>query len=310
MDQEMVRGGLIMDTILELNHVTKQFKGFSIDDVSFSLKKGYIMGFIGPNGSGKSTTIRCIMDLVHIDSGDIRLFGSSARGEKMTALKQRIGFVYDQDVYYGELTAERNRKVIAPFYERWDDDTFYRYMKEFNVPLNKKLKTFSKGMKMKFALVMALSHHADLIVMDEPTSGLDPIFRRELLDLLLEVIQDENKAIFFSTHITTDLEKAADYITLISDGKIVLSQETDELLDRYTLVKGPADMEERTTSSARIALKKTTLGFEAFMESDAARRLAREPGIRIERPSLEEIMYYLVKSGKKSPVAGMQHGNR
>lgn len=192
----MVQGGLTMVNILELNHVNKKFKGFALEDVSFSLKKGFIMGFIGPNGAGKSTTIRCIMDLVHIDSGDIRLFGESFHNN-MKALKQRIGFVYDQDVFFDDLTGEKNKRVVAPFYEQWDDDVFYRYIKEFAVPLNKKMKTLSKGTKMKYALAMALSHHAELIIMDEPTSGLDPVFRKELLDVLLDVIQDESKAIFF-----------------------------------------------------------------------------------------------------------------
>ncbi|GGL46332.1 ABC transporter ATP-binding protein [Sporolactobacillus putidus] len=288
-----------MENILELNHVNKKFKGFALEDVSFSLKKGFIMGFIGPNGAGKSTTIRCIMDLVHIDSGDIRLFGESFHNN-MKALKQRIGFVYDQDVFFDDLTGEKNKRVVAPFYEQWDDDVFYRYIKEFAVPLNKKMKTLSKGTKMKFALAMALSHHAELIIMDEPTSGLDPVFRKELLDVLLDVIQDESKAIFFSTHITTDLEKVADYITFIIDGKVVASEETDELLEAYSLVKGPKSAEPQVKTARPIALKETSLGFEAFMEGSEARLLASKPNLRLERPSLEEIMYYMVKSGKKN----------
>lgn len=288
-----------MVNILELNHVNKKFKGFALEDVSFSLKKGFIMGFIGPNGAGKSTTIRCIMDLVHIDSGDIRLFGESFHNN-MKALKQRIGFVYDQDVFFDDLTGEKNKRVVAPFYEQWDDDVFYRYIKEFAVPLNKKMKTLSKGTKMKYALAMALSHHAELIIMDEPTSGLDPVFRKELLDVLLDVIQDESKAIFFSTHITTDLEKVADYITFIIDGKVVASEETDELLEAYSLVKGPKSAEPQVKTARPIALKETSLGFEAFMEGSEARLLASKPNLRLERPSLEEIMYYMVKSGKQN----------
>ncbi|RYM05105.1 ABC transporter ATP-binding protein [Sporolactobacillus sp. THM7-7] len=287
-----------MENIMALNHVTKRFKGFALEDVSFSLKKGFIMGFVGPNGAGKSTTIRCIMDLIHIDSGDIELFGENIRN-RLIDLKQRIGFVYDQDVFYGDLTAEKNKRVIAPFYKRWNDEAFYRYIKAFDVPLNKKLRTFSKGVKMKFALAMALSHHAELIIMDEPTSGLDPIFRKELLDILMDVIQDENKAIFFSTHITTDLEKVADYITFILDGKILLSEETNDLLEAYTLVKGPTTLETDIKAARPIALKATSLGFEAFMEGNAARQLTRKANFRLERPSLEEIMYYLVKARKR-----------
>jgi ABC-2 type transport system ATP-binding protein len=287
-----------METILELRHVNKAFKGFALKDISFSLNKGFIMGFIGPNGAGKSTTIRCLMDLVHPDSGEVWLFGQKFTGDN-TELKQKIGFVYDQDVFFQELTAEKNKQVVAPFYEQWDDTIFYRYIKEFQVPLNKKMKTLSKGTKMKFALAVALSHHAELIIMDEPTSGLDPVFRRELLDVLFDVIQDENKAIFFSTHITTDLEKIADYITFLLDGKILFSKEREELSDTFRIVKGPKHMKETVKQAHPIAYKETSLGFEAFMHREAAEALDKNTAFHIERPNLEEIMYYLVKSKKR-----------
>lgn len=298
MDQKPIWGEMSMENIMELRHVSKSFKRFALKDVSFSLKKGFIMGFIGPNGAGKSTTIRCIMDLIHADSGEIRLFGEPAE-KNMKNLKQKIGFVYDENVFFDALTIEKNKRIIAPFYSRWDDRLFYRYIKEFQIPLDKKVKELSKGTKMKFALAVALSHHAELIIMDEPTAGLDPIFRRELLDVLMSVIQDENKAIFFSTHITTDLEKVSDYITFILDGKIIASQETDVLLESYLLVKGPKHAGADIQKTRPIAYKETSLGFEAFMDSAAARDFAQSPGIRLERPDLEEIMYYLVKSQRE-----------
>jgi ABC-2 type transport system ATP-binding protein len=167
------------------------------------------------------------------------------------------------------------------------------------VPLNKKMKTLSKGTKMKFALAVALSHHAELIIMDEPTSGLDPVFRRELLDVLFDVIQDENKAIFFSTHITTDLEKIADYITFLLDGKILFSKEREELSDTFRIVKGPKRLNEMIKLAHPIAYKETSLGFEAFMHREAAEALDKNTAFHIERPNLEEIMYYLVKSKKR-----------
>ncbi|MCO7126801.1 ABC transporter ATP-binding protein [Sporolactobacillus shoreicorticis] len=286
-----------METILELRHVNKAFKGFALKDISFSLKRGFIMGFIGPNGAGKSTTIRCLMDLIHPDSGEVWLFGQKYTGDN-TVLKQKIGFVYDQDVFFQELTAEKNKQVIAPFYERWDDTLFYRYVKEFQVPLNKKMKTLSKGTKMKFALAVALSHHAELIIMDEPTSGLDPVFRRELLDVLFDVIQDENKAIFFSTHITTDLEKIADYITFLLDGKILFSKEREELSETFRIVKGSRSLITTIKQADPIVYKETSLGFEAFMFTDQTEKLDKKIAFHIERPNLEEIMYYLVKSKK------------
>ncbi|AJY74236.1 ABC transporter ATP-binding protein [Paenibacillus beijingensis] len=287
-----------METILELNHVSKGFKDFALQDVSFSLEKGYIMGFIGPNGAGKSTTLRCIMDLVHIESGEIKLFGTDYRNN-MKALKQRIGFVYDQDVFFEDLTVEKNKRIVSSFYDQWDDDAFYRYIKDFEVPLTKPVKALSKGTKMKFALAVALSHHAELIIMDEPTSGLDPIFRKELLDILLDVIQDENKAIFFSTHITTDLEQVADYITFIHDGKIVLCEETQKLLDDYLLVKGPLSLAEKVRGYQPDAMKETSLGFEAFMKRNETKQFETEFNLRMDRPTLEDIMYYMVKVRKR-----------
>ncbi|WP_071394182.1 ABC transporter ATP-binding protein [Bacillus tuaregi] len=286
-----------MNYILELKNVSKVYNDFALDDVSFSLQRGFIMGFIGPNGSGKSTTIRCMMDLAHIDSGDIHMFGVPFH-KHVKDLKQRIGFVYDQDVFFEDLTVERNKQIISSFYKQWDDQVFYRYIESFQVPLHKPVKALSKGTKMKFALAVALSHHAELIIMDEPTSGLDPVFRKELLDILLEIIQDERKAIFFSTHITTDLEQVADYITFILNGKIILSEETETLLDEYVLVKGVKRLKERIEQLQPIMLKETSLGFEALLETRKTQQLETQSDLRFERPTLEEIMYYFVKSQK------------
>lgn len=284
-----------MENILEVDSVTKTFKDFSLKDVTFSLKRGYIMGFIGPNGSGKSTTIRCIMDLMHIDNGRIKMFGLDFH-KNMKKLKQRIGFVYDQDVFFDELTVEKNKRIISSFYEQWDEVAFNRYINDFGVPLNKPVKSLSKGTKMKFALAIALSHHAELIIMDEPTSGLDPVFRKELLDILLDIIQDENKAIFFSTHITTDLEQVADYITFILDGKILFSKETEALMEDFVIVKGGKNSKEIVRGCHPLMIKESSLGFEAFMKKEDANKIKPGSNLKVERPTLEEIMYYLVKS--------------
>ena len=284
-----------MENILEVDSVTKTFKDFSLKDVTFSLKRGYIMGFIGPNGSGKSTTIRCIMDLMHIDNGRIKMFGLDFH-KNMKKLKQHIGFVYDQDVFYDELTVEKNERIISSFYEQWDEEAFNRYINDFGVPLNKPVKSLSKGTKMKFALAIALSHHAELIIMDEPTSGLDPVFRKELLDILLDIIQDENKAIFFSTHITTDLEQVADYITFILDGKILFSKETEALMEDFVIVKGGKNSKEIVRGCHPLMIKESSLGFEAFMKKEDANKIKPGSNLKLERPTLEEIMYYLVKS--------------
>ena len=175
-----------MNYILEVENLTKKFKNFTLDNINFKLEPGYIMGFIGPNGAGKSTTIKLIMNLLKKNSGEIKVFGMDhVKYEK--EIKDRIGFVYDENYYYEDLTIKQMKNIVASFYSKWDDDQFNYYIKEFDLNPKAKIKTLSKGMKMKFSLAIALSHHADLIIMDEPTSGLDPIFRREILDILYNI---------------------------------------------------------------------------------------------------------------------------
>jgi len=201
------------------------------------LPYGYIMGLIGPNGAGKTTTIKLIMNLLRRDDGEIRIFGKDNLEYEME-IKSRIGFVYDTPTFYEHLNLKQMKNIIAPFYKNWDEVLFQRYIKEFELPLKRKVKALSRGMLMKFALPIALSHHAELIIMDEPTSGLDPVFRRELLDILSALIQDEKKSILFSTHVTSDLERIADYITFINRGKVVFSRTRDEIFEKYGVVKG------------------------------------------------------------------------
>lgn len=280
--------------MLKVTNLNKKFKGFELEDVSFELKKGYIMGFIGPNGSGKTTTIKLIMNLLKRDSGSIEVFGKdNIKFER--EIKDRIGFVYDESYFYQDLTIKQMKNIVAPFYTNWDEKQFKKYMKDFNLDEKKKIKKLSKGMKMKFSLSIALSHHAELIIMDEPTSGLDPIFRREMLDILYEIIQDENKSIFFSTHITTDLEKIADYITFIDDGKIVFSKEKDSLLESYGLVKGGQKDLNPDLEDALLGLKKTQVGFEALTDDKTKVKDLSGDKLLIEKPSIEDIMFYMTR---------------
>lgn len=280
--------------MLEVNNLTKQFKTFKLDNVSFKLEPGYIMGFIGPNGSGKSTTIKLIMNLLKKDSGDVKVFGKDhIRFEK--EIKNRIGFVYDESYFYEDLSISQMKNIIAPFYNEWDNDLFNKYMKDFSLDPKQKIKKLSKGMKMKFSLSVALCHKADLIIMDEPTSGLDPVFRREILDILYDVIQDENKSIFFSTHITTDLEKIADYITFINDGKIVFSKSKDEILESYAIIKGGNDLLNSESRKEFIGLRETHVGFEGLCENPQKLKKIFGSDLIIERPTLEDIMVYSVR---------------
>ncbi|HEY8362485.1 MAG TPA: ABC transporter ATP-binding protein [Tissierellaceae bacterium] len=281
--------------MLEVINLTKNFGNFKLDNVSFKLEPGYIMGFIGPNGAGKSTTIKLIMNLLKKDSGEIRIFGKDhIKHEK--EIKDRIGFVYDESFFYEDLSINQMKNIIAPFYSRWDNKKFDQYIKEFNLDPHQKIKKLSKGMKMKFSLALALSHNADLIIMDEPTSGLDPVFRREVLDILYDVIQDEGKSIFFSTHITTDLEKIADYITFINNGKIVFSKPKDEILETYGIVKGDNSLLDTDTRKEFIGLRVTKVGFEGLTDNPQKFRRKFGDSIIIEKPTLEDIMVYSVRS--------------
>ena len=237
------------------------------------------------------------MDLLQIDSGSIHIFGKTHRKET-EAIKQNIGFVYDGDYFYPDLSMEHNKRLIAPFYKNWNDDLFSYYMKYFNLPLKRKVKHLSRGMKIKFSIAIALSHDPELIMMDEPTSGLDPVFRRELMDLLQDIMQDENKSIFFSTHITADLEKIADYVTFIHDGEIVSSKEKDEVLDEYAVVKGPNYLLSGNLRTHLQGIKVTDVGFEGLIRNENKITDSLQSELLLERPTLEDIIYYTVKGDK------------
>lgn len=283
-----------MSNILEIKNLRKEYKGFTLDSISFNLPKGFIMGFIGPNGAGKSTTIKLIMNLIKKNSGEIKILGlDNIKYEK--DIKQKIGFVYDENYFYEELTLTEMKNLIAPFYKNWDNAAFNKYMSDFNLPEKKKVKELSKGMKMKFSLAIALSHKAELIIMDEPTSGLDPIFRSEMLDILYSIIQDENKGILFSTHITTDLEKVADYITFLNKGKIIFSDTKDDILQNYSIVKGDKSLLDSDTRKEFIGIRENSFGFEALTNNtEKIKRLFKNNSL-IEKATLEDIMVYTVK---------------
>jgi len=285
-----------MDPILELRNVSKHYGDFALKNVSLTLERGYIMGFIGPNGAGKSTTIKLIMNLAKKDAGEIRVFGLDHVKEEI-AIKEKIGFVYDENHFYEELTVQEMKNVIRPFYSRWDEGMFQKLAKEFGLPLKKPIKHLSKGMKMKFSLAVALSHDAELLIMDEPTSGLDPLVRNELLEILQSVIQDENKSVFFSTHITSDLDKAADYIALIHNGEILLTKTKDELLEDYAVVKGGKDALAGVDRAGLIGLRENHFGFEALVQNrqEAARRFG--DSVILEKPTLEQILLFMTRGG-------------
>ncbi len=280
-----------MNNVLEINNLKKSYKDFSLNDVTFTLPEGFIMGLIGPNGAGKTTIIKLIMNLILKQGGTIRVFGKD-HFEQEVEIKSRIGFVYDNPNYYEHLNLRQIKNIIRPFYKDWDEKMFTTLADKFELPLNKTIRKFSRGMVMKAAIAIALSHHADLIIMDEPTSGLDPIFRRELLDLLYELLQNEKKSILFSTHITSDIERIADYITFILRGTVVFSAAKDEIMESYAIVKGGDEMNDPEVKKHLIGVRKHEFGFEALTSSAGVLRNKFGASLVIEKATLEDIMYY------------------
>jgi ABC-2 type transport system ATP-binding protein len=284
----------MMGPILELNNVVKEFAGFKLNGVSFSLEPGFIMGFIGANGSGKTTTIKLIMNLLHLDGGDISVFGLDSRRNEQE-VKQRIGFVYDDNHFYEELTIAQMTKVVAPFYRNWNWEIYNEYVNRFGLPTTKKIKTFSRGMKMKYSLAVALAHKAELLIMDEPTSGLDPIVRSELLDILSEVIQDESCSVLFSSHITSDLDRIADYVTLIHQGSLVFSTSKEELFETYAVIKGERSLLDANLRPYLVGVRENQFGFEGLVKERASVERMTGGKAILERPTLEDIMLYYTR---------------
>jgi ABC-2 type transport system ATP-binding protein len=280
-----------MANVLEIQKLRKNYGDFVLQDVSFSLPEGFIMGLIGPNGAGKTTIIKLIMNLIMKQGGNIKIFGKDNL-EHEVEIKSRIGFVYDDPNYYDHLNLNQIKNIIRPFYKDWDEKVFMNLVDQFELPLKKTLKKFSRGMVMKAAIAIALSHHADLIVMDEPTSGLDPVFRRELLDLLYELLQSEKKSILFSTHITSDLERIADYITFINRGKIVFSKAKDDVFENYALVKGGNDLLNEETKTWFSGIRKSQFGFEALTDDVNKTKKNFGSNVVIDKANLEDIMYF------------------
>lgn len=227
-----------MENILELENISKSFpkSNFLLDKLSFSLPYGTILGFVGENGAGKTTTIGCILNTVIKDSGTVRLFGQEMQ-DRDTTLREKIGVVYDGDNFPGFWTAKQLSQVMRGFYRHWDNTLFQKYLTDFGLPEKQQIKHFSRGMTMKLAIAAALSHHPQLLVLDEATSGLDPVVRDEMLDVFLDFVQEENHSILLSSHITSDLEKVADYIAFIHNGRLVLTASKDDLIYHYAVLR-------------------------------------------------------------------------
>jgi ABC-2 type transport system ATP-binding protein len=218
----MMTEALVNNEALVIKNLTKEYKDFTLDHVSFSVPKGSIMGFVGENGAGKTTTIKAVMDLIHTDDGEISVLGSDSRN-MATDIRAQIGVVFDGSNLHDNLNTGNINTIMKSIYPNWDEKIYLEYIKKFQLPEKKIIKEYSRGMKMKLSIVIALSHHSKLLILDEATSGLDPMVRDEILDIFLEFIQDEEHTILLSSHIISDIEKIADYVTFIHQGKIVFS---------------------------------------------------------------------------------------
>lgn len=287
-----------MENVLEVKNISKNYKEFSLKDVNFNIPKGFVMGLIGPNGAGKTTTIKAIMNLINLDGGEIDIFGEDIKKNEIE-IKDRVGFVYDDCCAFEDFTIKENKNIIAPFYSKWDEEKFKYYISRFELNEKKKLKELSKGQKMRFSLAIALSHKAELLILDEPTSGLDPVFRSELLDILFEIIGEEEVSVLYSTHITTDLEKLADYITFINKGKIEFSKEKDLLLEEYFIVKGALDVLNKDVEKELIGLRKTRYNFEGLTKNMRKIKSICGDSIIFEKATLDDIVVYYSKKDVK-----------
>ncbi|NCB41413.1 MAG: ABC transporter ATP-binding protein [Clostridia bacterium] len=287
-----------MEKILEVVDLEKKYDNFKLDKISFDVLKGYIMGYIGPNGAGKTTTIKAVLDIIPYDGGHIKLFGQKPAGANQK-VKERIGFVLGETAFYEFLSAKDMAQIISKFYTMWDWQIFNRTMKDFDLNPKQKIESYSKGMKVKYMIACAISHDAELFILDEPTSGLDPVFRSELMEVFQALIADGERSILFSTHITSDLESIADYITFINKGKLVFSNEKDIVLDSYSVIKGRKDQRHKILETQKTqGIIDSNMGFTALINQRDwfAQQFGND--LLIERATLEDIMIHTVR-GKR-----------
>ena len=282
----------MMDNILEVRNLTKQYTDFMLDHVSFSIPKGTIMGLIGENGAGKSTTINAILELIHKDDGTVTFWGQELSSAKQ--LKEDIGVVFDGINFYETLTAAKVGKISQTAYKQWDDRLYREYLNRFQLPTDKEIKTFSKGMKMKLCIAVALSHRPKLLILDEATSGLDPVMRDDILDVFLEFVQDEEHSIMISSHITTDLEKVADTITFIHQGKVLFCKAKDELLYHYGIIRCGAAIFDEIDKSEILAYRKEDYQWNVLVaDKEKARR--RYKNAVVDDAAIDDILLLYVK---------------
>ena len=288
--------------VIELKNVKKDDGDFVLDNISFSVPTGSVCGFIGQNGAGKTTTIQIILDAIKRDGGEVYVFGKNI-DEGMAELKEDIGVVFDEMGFHDFLTPKQINTVMKNIYKNWDEDAFFGYLKKFSLPVKKECGKFSRGMRMKLQIATAMSHKAKLLIMDEPTSGLDPIVRNEIIQIFREFVIDEEHSILLSSHITSDLEKIADEVVFIDAGKIVLSGNKDEILEKHGILRCKKDVVNEISNSLIVDIDVSSMGAEILInDKKAASKLY--PGMVIDDAGLEQIMIHYVNSSKTNTVTG------
>lgn len=280
--------------VIEIENLRKDLGNFSLKIDDLQIPEGFVTGFIGPNGAGKTTTIKLIMNMINKDKGLIKLWGKDYKINDLT-IKDKIGYVGEFSGYLHEAKLKRIKNSLAVFYKNWDEKLYQRYMKQFNLNEDKAYKDLSKGQQKKFEIAMAMSHHPKLIIMDEPTANLDPLVRNEVLEILQERIEQDNATVFFSTHITSDLDKIGDYIVFIYKGEIFLSDSKDNILENHIIVKGKKELLDKDTREIFISINENAFGFEGLVNN---RKKAYEmfgEEVLYDKPNLEDILTYYTR---------------
>ena len=281
--------------MLKVTNLCKAYPSFKLDNISFELPKGYIMGFLGMNGAGKTTTLKCLLDITHADSGSIDFFGKNLY-ENEVEIKQNVGLLLGGFDYYPKAKLKDITQIYSSFFNSWNNEQYTKYINKFNLDIEKRVTELSAGMKVKFGLTLALSHNAKLLILDEPTSGLDPIARSELLDIFRDIIEDEETSILFSTHITSDLDKCADFIVILKNGKVLANSTKDDLINNHILISGEKELLTDELKSKMIAYKVNKLSFKGLIEKT---KLNKTDNLIEEKPNLEDIMIYFNMEARK-----------
>ena len=278
--------------VIEIKNITKHYDAFKLDQVSFNVPEGSVCGFIGQNGAGKTTTIKAILDVIGVDEGEIYVFGQNIRNDS-AKLREDIGVVFDEMGFHEFMTGKDIDIMMKNIYKNWDSESFFNFLKKFSLPSKKPCGDFSRGMRMKLQIAVALSHNARLLIMDEPTSGLDPIVRNEMIQIFREYVIEEDHSILLSSHITSDLEKIADEVVFINAGKIVIAGNKDEILEKHGILKCKKNEREEISESLIVHAEEETFGVKVLVnDKRAAEKLY--PGMVIEPARLEDIMMFYI----------------